>query len=160
MTFLEQQNDTLYYKLRVVSSDGDQVDVGLRLGQIFLLIDKNKEKLGIESFSLSQTTLEQVFLSLVKKYETVTRRPLLDNQTSPMKKPNSPKLQGTKNAGWSNENSSGKKGTGKARKKANTSREDDSYETDITLVSYRQSEESFFEDSRLSLRESFTEIKL
>ena len=38
----------------------------LKLGEVFLLIEENKPRLGIESFSVSETTLEQVFLSLVK----------------------------------------------------------------------------------------------
>ena len=154
MTFTEQQNGTLYYKLRLDSGSQLNASQELRLGEILLLIDGNKEKLGIESFSLSETTLEQVFLSLVKTNDSVNRTaaPILAKTTNPEDKMKKTSCQ---------QPSAVRAGAvAKARKKANLSREDDSYETDITLVSYRQSEESFFEDSRLSLRDSFTEIKL
>lgn len=39
----------------------------LSIAQIFNLIETNKDNLNIETYSLSQTTLEQVFLSFARK---------------------------------------------------------------------------------------------
>jgi hypothetical protein len=41
----------------------------MTIGDIFNLFEVNKNNLRLETYSLSQTTLEQVFLSFVKKQE-------------------------------------------------------------------------------------------
>jgi hypothetical protein len=43
----------------------------LSIAAIFGLIEKNKEQLDLETYSLSQTTLESVFLSFAKKQKDV-----------------------------------------------------------------------------------------
>jgi len=46
-----------------------------KLSRIFELLQNNKEKLGIESFSLSQSSIEQVFMHFAKQQETESDGP-------------------------------------------------------------------------------------
>lgn len=41
---------------------------GISVGKLFSLLEENKQRLGIEFYSVSQTTLDQVFLSIVGKH--------------------------------------------------------------------------------------------
>ncbi len=62
------------------------------ISELFSLLESNKEKLNLETYSLSQTTLEQVFLSFAKeqsdenreKYEREVSK--LNNRVSPDQK--------------------------------------------------------------------------
>jgi hypothetical protein len=73
----DKQYDTLFYKIdhraykdeENVSQESTSVESSThpKLSNVFALIEKNKESLDIESYSLSQTTLEQVFMSFANK---------------------------------------------------------------------------------------------
>lgn len=54
---LEHYND--YYKLRVPRQDKS-------IGYVFGMIENNKEQYGISEYSVSQTTLEQIFQTFAK----------------------------------------------------------------------------------------------
>lgn len=58
------QEETLFYHIECSSSVNDQVT--LSIGYIFNLFELNKVDLGIETYSLCQTSLEQVFLFFAK----------------------------------------------------------------------------------------------
>ena len=53
------------------SSNEDRVKPVFNMADIFLLIEANKEFLRIESFSLSQTTLEQIFMTFAQTDNTL-----------------------------------------------------------------------------------------
>jgi ABC-type multidrug transport system ATPase subunit len=79
----DKQQQTLFYQIivedeqqlevkkpeKVTSRDGNNNNqaAALSIAKIFTLIETNKEALNIETYSLSQTTLEQVFLSFARK---------------------------------------------------------------------------------------------
>lgn len=65
----DKQQQTLYYQ---IVFDDEAQSTGknakhLSLAQIFNLIETNKESLKLETYSLSQTSLEQIFLSFANK---------------------------------------------------------------------------------------------
>lgn len=57
----DRQQQTLFYQIEIENESG------LSLARIFDLIESNKINLNLETYSLSQTTLEQVFLSFAKR---------------------------------------------------------------------------------------------
>lgn len=73
---IDTQYETLFYIVRSVeeNSNGDEKDYkvqdssqGQNLSKMFSLIENNKESLNIESYYISQTTLEQLFMSFANK---------------------------------------------------------------------------------------------
>jgi ATP-binding cassette subfamily A (ABC1) protein 3 len=50
-----------------ISSDGD-VRGGSRIGSFITILEENREELGLEHYSVSPTTLDQVFLTIVGKH--------------------------------------------------------------------------------------------
>jgi hypothetical protein len=56
---LDRQDETLFY---LIKSNNESI----KLSKIFSLIENNKHLLNIESYSLSETNLEQIFMSLAK----------------------------------------------------------------------------------------------
>jgi hypothetical protein len=60
--YQDKQNETLYYQIVLTSESVEQQT----LADIFYLIENNKSRLNIEAYSLSQTTLEDVFLSFAR----------------------------------------------------------------------------------------------
>lgn len=65
--FPDKQQETLFYQIEnSENTNGD--NSGLQtIAQLFTLIESNKEKLNLETYSLSQTSLEQVFLSFASE---------------------------------------------------------------------------------------------
>lgn len=72
---IDKQQQTLFYQI-IVEEDHDKTSdpflranmtTSLSIAKIFALIESNKEALNIETYSLSQTTFEQVFLSFARK---------------------------------------------------------------------------------------------
>ena len=65
----DMYQQTLFYQIIFDQNNnsGHEKQVDVRIAQIFSLIENNKEYLRLETFSLSQTSLEQVFLSFVQK---------------------------------------------------------------------------------------------
>eukprot|EP00732_Lithocolla_globosa_P006701 Lithocolla_globosa_v1_NODE_7955_length_882_cov_8.951632.p1 type:complete len:238 gc:universal NODE_7955_length_882_cov_8.951632:130-843(+) len=59
-TLVEEFAGTLIYKVS---------DKSKALGDIFSALEKNKQEMEMEEYSFSQTTLEQVFISMAKKQE-------------------------------------------------------------------------------------------
>jgi hypothetical protein len=41
----------------------------MKMGRFFGSMESNKERLGIEDYSIAQPTLEQVFIRTVKRYD-------------------------------------------------------------------------------------------
>ena len=59
---LDKQQETLFYQIET-----DQAAESLQsIAELFTLIEFHKESLNLETYSLSQTTLEQVFLTFAK----------------------------------------------------------------------------------------------
>lgn len=78
--FQDKQQNTLFYQIILVEDLNNEANLepvtnlvaasptsGPSIAKIFRLIESNKEELHIETYSLSQTTLEQVFLSFARK---------------------------------------------------------------------------------------------
>lgn len=60
---VDRQYETLFYIIKT----NNEADLSLSLSRIFSLIEANKRSLQIESYSLSQSTLEQIFMSFANK---------------------------------------------------------------------------------------------
>jgi hypothetical protein len=64
---LDKQQETLFYQI-----ENDQNDIPLQtIAELFTLIETNKQLLNIETYSLSQTTLEQVFLLFAREQKSL-----------------------------------------------------------------------------------------
>ena len=64
----DKQEQTLFYQIYLnEASDVNNNMNFLSLAQIFTLIESNKDNLSIETYSLSQTTLEQIFIAFARK---------------------------------------------------------------------------------------------
>ena len=59
----DKQQETLFYKIGNKNSLNEKISIA----DYFNLIEKNKQILNIEAYSLSQATLEQIFLSFAKE---------------------------------------------------------------------------------------------
>ena len=67
----DKQQETLFYQIEF-----DQIENRNEIqtiAELFSLIESNKERLNIETYSLSQTTLEQVFLSFAKEQKNLDK---------------------------------------------------------------------------------------
>ena len=64
---LDQQENTLFYE---IGWDNKKSTREKSLSNLFSLIEKNKVALQIETYSISQTTLEDVFLSFASLQHT------------------------------------------------------------------------------------------
>ena len=69
MFFEDKQQETLFYQ---IYSEDSNVKVQT-ISELFSLLEANKEQLNLETYSLSQTTLEQVFLSFAKEQSDENR---------------------------------------------------------------------------------------
>lgn len=68
----DRQQHTLFYQIMLENNENQN---SLSIADIFNLIETNKEALSLETYSLSQTSLEQVFLSFAKKqYDSVDQQ--------------------------------------------------------------------------------------
>ncbi len=66
----DKQEETLFYQIQyqeISQVYGTKKEELQSIATLFSLIESNKEIYGIETYSLSQTTLEQVFLSFAKE---------------------------------------------------------------------------------------------
>ncbi|KAL1957039.1 hypothetical protein VTO42DRAFT_6416 [Malbranchea cinnamomea] len=75
LSSVEERGDQISYDFgenggnrTVTSSQTTSVASGIGISQLFSLLERNKENLGFEYYSVSQTTLDQVFLSIVGKH--------------------------------------------------------------------------------------------
>lgn len=59
--YTERQQQTVFFQIDINQSSD------MSIAKIFSLIENNKARLNIETYLLSQTTLEQIFLSLARK---------------------------------------------------------------------------------------------
>lgn len=65
MSFKDQQQETLFFQ--VSKEEGNVSKEELQsISDLFDLLERNKNGLGIETYSLSQTSLEQIFLSFAR----------------------------------------------------------------------------------------------
>jgi ABC-type multidrug transport system ATPase subunit len=69
--FLSQQQYQVEIKATTQSTGLFQIE-GSTPGELFQLLEENKERLSIETYTISQTTLEQIFLSFGKQIRTNT----------------------------------------------------------------------------------------
>lgn len=70
MLLLDKQYETLFYIIKSIDDDenGDNGTSNTQnLSRMFSLIETHKEFLNIESYYISQTTLEQLFMSFANK---------------------------------------------------------------------------------------------
>lgn len=65
----DRQDETLYYQINQTEINSDSKRT-MSIGHIFRLFEQTKEYLDLETYSLSQTTLEQVFLFFAKNQST------------------------------------------------------------------------------------------
>ena len=65
----DKHQQTLFYQIIFDKNNnsGHEKQVDMSIAQIFSLIENNKEYLSLETYSLSQTSLEQVFLTFAQK---------------------------------------------------------------------------------------------
>lgn len=61
-------NDRLDDTILAAEKEEVQVGRGATISSLFTLLEKSKQELGFEYYSVSQTTLDQVFLSIVGRY--------------------------------------------------------------------------------------------
>ena len=65
MSFKDQQQETLFFQ--VSKEEGNVSKEELQsISDLFDMLERNKNGLGIETYSLSQTSLEQIFLSFAR----------------------------------------------------------------------------------------------
>jgi hypothetical protein len=67
---IDKQQETLFYQIIFDRSQNDIQSIA----ELFGLIESNKQTLKLETYSLSQTSLEQVFLSFVKEQKSEEQR--------------------------------------------------------------------------------------
>lgn len=70
MNCVDRQYETLFYIIKT----NNEADLSISLSRIFSLIEANKRSLQIESYSLSQSTLEQIFMSFANKSTSMSVR--------------------------------------------------------------------------------------
>jgi ABC-type multidrug transport system ATPase subunit len=66
----DKQQETLFYQITIEGMNDQNVRIQ-SIAELFTLLESNKENLKLETYSLSQTTLEQVFLSFAKEQKGV-----------------------------------------------------------------------------------------
>lgn len=60
----------MFYQIEYDESEENNNEIKISIANLFTLIEQNKINLGIQTYSISQTTLEQVFLSFASKQVT------------------------------------------------------------------------------------------
>ena len=71
----DKQQETLFYQIEYQNDRRETESKQLQtIAQLFTLIESNKEALQIETYSLSQTSLEQVFLSFAKEQKAEMKK--------------------------------------------------------------------------------------
>ncbi|CAF0703608.1 unnamed protein product [Brachionus calyciflorus] len=66
----DRQQDTLFYQIEIEENIVYGQDEVQTIADLFSLLETNKENLKLETYSLSQTTLEQVFLSFAREQKS------------------------------------------------------------------------------------------
>ncbi len=67
---IDKQQETLFYQITTEGMSDQNARIQ-SIAELFSLLESNKESLKLETYSLSQTTLEQVFLSFAKEQKGV-----------------------------------------------------------------------------------------
>ena len=80
----DRQQDTLFYQIESPSISVDNSELAYNnelqsIGELFDLIESNKEELNIETYSLSQTTLEQIFLMFADDQKNQEENNIVDS---------------------------------------------------------------------------------
>ena len=68
----DKQEETLFYQVTREGSTGQRELQSI--AELFTLFEQNKDKLKLETYALSQTSLEQVFLSFAKEQKNDDER--------------------------------------------------------------------------------------
>jgi ABC-type multidrug transport system ATPase subunit len=66
----DKQQETLFYQITTEGMNNQNARIQ-SIAELFTLLESNKDSLKLETYSLSQTTLEQVFLSFAKEQKGV-----------------------------------------------------------------------------------------
>ncbi len=67
INFIDKQQETLFYQIEPERGNIQSENEIQTIADLFSLIESKKQSLKIETYSLSQTSLEQVFLSFAKE---------------------------------------------------------------------------------------------
>ena len=65
----DKQQQTLFYQIKTKSNNNSADSINISLSKLFTLIETNKSLLNLETYSLTQTSLEQVFLAFARKQQ-------------------------------------------------------------------------------------------
>lgn len=77
----DKQQQTLFYQIFNMNENNSDYNQ-MTIAKIFELIETNKDKLNIETYSLSQTTLDQIFLSFASKQNSLEYNNNFSSQTN------------------------------------------------------------------------------
>ena len=58
-----------FYQIKTKSNNNSADSINISLSKLFTLIETNKSLLNLETYSLTQTSLEQVFLAFARKQQ-------------------------------------------------------------------------------------------
>jgi hypothetical protein len=64
------------------STEGNQTSLPFNLARVFEILNNRKEQKMIESYSVTQTTLEQIFVQLAGEDEDISSNRKESNETS------------------------------------------------------------------------------
>ena len=74
----DKQHEALFYQIEapetLTNQSNDQESVLQSIAELFAIIEQNKESLKLETYSLSQTSLEQVFLSFAREQKAIENK--------------------------------------------------------------------------------------
>jgi hypothetical protein len=68
----DKQQETIFYQIDNEGRNEEKMQI---IAELFNLIESNKEAINLETYSLSQTTLEQVFLSFAREQKLENEQP-------------------------------------------------------------------------------------
>jgi ABC-type uncharacterized transport system ATPase subunit len=80
-----QHNEMLFCNVpfsSMTSNEGNQTNVPFNLARVFEILNARKEQKMIESYSVTQTTLEQIFVQLAGEDEDTSSGPTVNNEQS------------------------------------------------------------------------------
>jgi hypothetical protein len=66
----------------MTSNEGNQRNTPFNLARVFEILNARKEQKMIESYSVTQTTLEQIFVQLAGEDEDTSSGPTVNNEQS------------------------------------------------------------------------------
>lgn len=79
---IDQHNEMLFCNVPYTSNATNQTSSPFNLGRVFEILNSRKEQKMIESYSVTQTTLEQIFVQLAGEDEDTASEPKHINEQS------------------------------------------------------------------------------